>query len=450
MRISIVEPRAPFYNFYSAFMKHLPMMGPIYIGTILKNDGHDVTIYNENIDPLDFDRVKDSDILAISVMTSTAPRGYEIAERFREINPKGRIIAGGVHATFLPEEAALFADHVVVGEGEPVISDLVNNGGEQIVQGSRVENLDELPFPDFSLVAGLGNRMHITPISTSRGCPFECTFCSVSPMFGRKYRFRTSDSIIEELASRKHKRVFFYDDNFAANRARTKRLIEQMLERRITPKWTAQVRADVAKDEELVELMARANCEQLCIGFESLDAETLKRYNKKQTPEDVRTCIKVLHRYGIKVHGMFISEGYSDAYHRLGIDSLQLSILIPLIGSKLYTSVKSASQLIVRKFPTDWELFDGGHVVHLPENMSPLEMQRQTTQALKNFYSRHNALKCLLQGRFRDTGIRLMGYNLIKRWEAQNRDYVAKLKQAQARLSATAQVSPHSSSARSV
>jgi anaerobic magnesium-protoporphyrin IX monomethyl ester cyclase len=446
MKVSIVEPRAPFYNFYSAFMKHLPMMGPIYIGTILKNDGHDVTIYNENIAPLDFDRVKDSDVLAISVMTSTAPRGYEIAERFRELNPNGRIIAGGVHATFLPEEAALFADHVVVGEGEPVISDLVNNGGEQIVQGRPVENLDDLPFPDFSLVDGLKGRMPITPISTSRGCPFECTFCSVSPMFGRKYRFRSSDSIIEELARVKHKRVFFYDDNFAANRTRTKRLVEQMIDRRITPKWTAQVRADVAKDEELVRLMAKANCEQLCIGFESLDAETLKRYNKKQTPQDVKTCIEVLHRYGIKVHGMFISEGYSDVYHRLGIDSLQLSILIPLIGSKLYTSVKSASQLIVRKFPTDWELFDGGHVVHRPENMSPLEMQRQTIRALKSFYSRPNVLKCLLQGRFRDSAIRLMGYNIIKRWEAQNRDYMAKLKQAQARLSTTARVSPHHSS----
>ncbi|MGB2855019.1 MAG: hypothetical protein WBC55_11325, partial [Dehalococcoidia bacterium] len=155
---------------------------------------------------------------------------------------------------------------------------------------------------------------------------------------------------------------------------------------------------------------------------------------------------KMLHKYGIKVHGMFISEGYSDIYNKLGLDSLQLSILIPLIGSKLYTRVKNAKQFTVRKFPSDWELFDGSHVVHLPDNMSPLEMQKQTVQALKNFYSRYNATKLLLRGRIGDFGIRLMGYRIIKRWEAQNRDYAAKLKQAQALIKASAQTKPHSTS----
>jgi len=431
MKISVVEPKAPFYNFYSAFIKHLPLLGPIYIGTILKNEGHDVTIYNENIKPIDYSEIGDSDVLAISIMTSTAPRGYEIAKNFRALNPKGRIIIGGVHATFLPEEAAQYADHVITGEGELVISDVIKNGGERIIPGIPVENLDDLPFPDFSLVAGLSGRLRITPVSTSRGCPYDCTFCSVSPMFGRRYRFRTAESVLQELSRFKHRHIFFYDDNFGANRVRTKELLTKMIEHKISPGWTAQVRADLAKDKELVELMAKANCRQLCIGFESVNAETLKHYNKKQTPEDVKKCIEVLHKYGIKVHGMFISEGYSDVYHKLGIDSLQLSILIPLIGSKLYTKVKDAGQFIVKKFPADWELFDGGHVVHWPEGMSPVEMQWQTIQALKKFYSRYNAAKLLLRGKVRDFRLRLMGYIVIKRWEAQNKDYLAKLKQAQ-------------------
>lgn len=435
MKVTIVEPKAPFYNFYSAFIKHLPLLGPIYIGTILKNEGHNVTIYNENIKEVDYSEIGDSDILAISIMTSTAPRGYEIAKNFRALNPRGRIIIGGVHATFLPEEAAQYADHVITGEGELVISDVINNGGERIVPGIPVENLDDLPFPDFSLIAGLNGRMPITPISTSRGCPYACTFCSVSPMFGRRYRFRTTESVIQELSRFKHKTIFFYDDNFGANRVRTKELLNQMIEHKITPRWIAQVRADVAKDEELVELMARAKCLQLCIGFESVNAETLKRYNKRQTPEDVKSCIEVLHKYGLKVHGMFISEGYSDIYSKLGIDSLQLSILIPLIGSKLYTAVKDAGQFIVKRFPADWELFDGGHVVHRPEGMSPVEMQRQTLQALKKFYSRYNATKLLFRGKIRDFRIRLMGYYIIKRWEAQNKDYIAALNQAQTAFS---------------
>ena len=439
MKISLVEPKAPSYNVYTAFIKHLPLMGPIYLGSILKNDGHDVTIYNENIREIDYSRIQDSDVLGISIMTSTAPRGYEIAENFRALNPKGRIIIGGVHATFLPEEAAQYADHVVKGEGELVISDLVKYGGERIVECNPVLNLDDLPFPDFSLIEGLGKHLPMTPVSTSRGCPYDCTFCSVTAMFGRKYRFRSPESVIEELSRFKHKRIFFYDDNFGANRVRTKVLLNLMIERKITPPWITQVRADIAKDEELISLMAEANCSRLCIGFESVDPEVLKSYNKRQTPEDVTNCIKVLHKYGIKVHGMFISEGYSDIYDKLGIDSLQLSILIPIIGSRLYTSVKSARKFITEKFPTDWKLYDGGHVVHWPDNMSPYEMQKQTLKALKDFYSRYNMVKFLLRGKITDFGTRQMGHSIIKKWEAQNRDYLARLRRFQISPAASAE-----------
>ena len=431
MKISIVEPKTPFYNFYSAVVKHLPLLGPIYLGTILKNEGHDVTVYNENIKDIDYSRLKDSDVLGISMITSTAPRGYEIAEKFRQLNPRGRVIIGGSHATFLPEEAAQYADHVVTGEGESVICDLVRNGGDKIISGSPVENLDDLPFPDFSIVDGVDiskKRMPITPVSTSRGCPFNCTFCSVTAMFGRKYRHRSTESVIEEISQIKHRRIFFYDDNFDANKARTMDLLEKMIENKITTKWIAQVRADVAKDEELVALMARANCSQLCIGFESLNPEVLKKYNKKQNPEDISFCIDMLHKYGIKVHGMFISDGYTDIYHRLGIDSLQLCILVPILGSKLYTAVKSSGRFVTDRFPTDWKLFDGGHVVHWPDNLSPLEMQRQTVQALGSYYSRVNMTKLFLKGQWVNFRFRQMGRGVLKKWEIENRDYFAKLK----------------------
>ncbi len=432
MKISIVEPKTPFYNFYSAVVKHLPLLGPIYLGTILKNEGHDVTVYNENIKEIDYSQIKDSDVLGISMITSTAPHGYKIAEKFRQLNPRGRVIIGGSHATFLPEEAAQYADHVVTGEGESVICDLVKSGGEKIISGSRVENLDDLPFPDFSLIDGVDiskKRLQITPVSTSRGCPFDCTFCSVTAMFGRKYRFRSTESVIEEISQFKHRRIFFYDDNFDANKPRTKELLKQMIKNKITPPWIAQVRADVAKDEEMVALMAQANCSQLCIGFESLNPEVLKSYNKKQTPEDISSCIKILHKYGIKIHGMFISDGYTDIYHRLGIDSLQLCILVPILGSKLYTAVKGSGRFITDKFPTDWRLFDGGHVVHWPDNLSPLEMQRQTVQALRNYYSRVNMTKLFLKGQWMNFRLRQMGHDVLKNWEAENKDYVAKLKQ---------------------
>ncbi len=433
MKISLVEPKSPFYNFYSFLLKKQPLLGPIYLGTILKNQGHDVTIYNENMKEIDYPQLYDSDVLGISIMTSTAPRGYELANNFRKANPKGKVIIGGSHATFLPEEAAQFADVVVTGEGEPVISDVIEvikDGGDKIISGRPVENLDELPFPDFSLMHGFKKRLRYTPMSTSRGCPFDCTFCSVTAMFGRKYRFRSTESVIEEISRIKHRHIFFYDDNFDADKARTKTLLTEMIRRKLTPPWTTQVRADVAEDEELVKLMARANCKLLCIGFESIDPEVLKSYNKRQTPDDVRRCIEVLHKHGIRVHGMFISEGYTD-YNKLGIDTLQLSILVPILGSKLYAKVKDAKQLIIDKFPTDWKLCDGGHVVHWPDNMSPSDLQRQTIQAMQKFYSRRRATEMLVRGQWRNFRIRLAGSIIVGKWEVQNRDYLAKLKEIQ-------------------
>jgi radical SAM superfamily enzyme YgiQ (UPF0313 family) len=432
MKISFVEPKTPFYNFYTTVINRLPLLGPLYIGTILKNEGHDVTIYNENVRKLDYSKLEGSDILGISIMTSTAPRGYEIAKDFKLLNPRGKVIIGGSHATFMPEEAAQYADHVVTGEGELVISDLVKNGGDKIIPGKPVENLDDLPFPDFSLIDGL-KSLPITPMSTSRGCPNDCTFCSVTPMFGRKYRLRSAESIIQELSRFKHKHVFFCDDNFAVNKKVTKELLNLMIERGITPKWTAETGVGIAKDEEIVRLMAKAGCCRLCIGFESMNLETLKQYGKKQTPEDITNCIRVLHKYGIKVHGMFISEGYSDIYNKLGLDTLQLTILTPITGSRLYNAIKDAGRFLAQIYPSDWKLFDGCHVVHWPDNLSPHEMQKQTFQALKRFYSRVNAFKMLLRGKIEDFRIRRKGYQLLKRWEAQNKDYLARLKQIYAR-----------------
>jgi radical SAM superfamily enzyme YgiQ (UPF0313 family) len=201
-----------------------------------------------------------------------------------------------------------------------------------------------------------------------------------------------------------------------------------MIEHGINTKWTAQTGVNIAKDEELLQLMARAGCQRLCIGFESMNSETLKQYGKKQTPQDIVNCIKVLHKHGIKVHGMFISEGFSDIYHKLGLDTLQLTILTPITGSRLYSVIKDAGRFIAQIYPRDWNLFDGCHVVHQPDNLSPLEMQKQTMQALKKFYSRVNMVKMLLRGRYEDFRIRFAGYQIIKKWEAQNRDYLARLK----------------------
>ena len=186
MKIVLIEPAASEANVYSKL--HMPLLGPIYLGTILKNKGHEVEIYNEDIYRPDYSKLN-ADIIGISILTSTAKRGYEIAKKF----PKEKVIIGGIHASLLPHEALEFARQVVVGEAEDVIIDIVEGKRtEPIVYGEPIQNLDNLPHPDFSLIKGNRFPGLITSVSTSRGCPFDCTFCSVTKVFGRKYRFRSA------------------------------------------------------------------------------------------------------------------------------------------------------------------------------------------------------------------------------------------------------------------
>ncbi len=122
-----------------------------------------------------------------------------------------------------------------------------------------MENLDALPFADLSLIKGR-EQIKITPIATSRGCPFDCSFCSVTKMFGRGFRERSVDSVVEEMQRLEPRVTFFYDDNFTANRERTKVLLDTMLSKGLTASWSAQARVDVVKDKELLKLMQRSNC----------------------------------------------------------------------------------------------------------------------------------------------------------------------------------------------
>lgn len=167
MKIIFIEPRSSEANVYSKIP--MPLLGPIYLGTILRNAGHEVEIYNEDIYKPDYSKLS-ADLVGISLLTSTANRGYEIAKFF----PREKVILGGVHASLVPEEAIQYARQVVVGEAEEVILDIVNGKlTDKIVQGRPIVNLDSLPNPDFNLIKGFDTKRVIAPVSTSRGCPHD-------------------------------------------------------------------------------------------------------------------------------------------------------------------------------------------------------------------------------------------------------------------------------------
>ncbi|MCX5714488.1 MAG: radical SAM protein [Candidatus Omnitrophica bacterium] len=415
MKIVLIEPCACEANVYSKIP--MPLLGPVYLGTILKNRGHEVEIYNENIHAPDYASLK-ADVIGISILTPTAKRGYEIAKKF----PKEKVIIGGVHASLLPSEALEYARQVVVGEAEDVIADVVEGRRlESVVQGRAVEDLDTLPNPDFSLIKGYRSSPLVMPISTSRGCPFDCSFCSVTKMFGREYRFRSAENIIKEMKSRKTKQFFICDDNFAAHPKRTRVLLGLMLKNKIRP-WVCQVRCDVAKDNEILNLMARAGCSAVCVGFESVNPSTLAAFQKRQTVEEIVAAIRSFHKKKIKIHGMFVLGGEDDNKNTIWetlkfvikqkIDTMQLTILTPFPGTKVYEELESQKRI----FTKDWNLYDAQHIVFNPKLLSAHELQLNVLRAYTKFYSIRMAFYLLIKLRLRNAMFRFMGYAIVKEW----------------------------------
>jgi radical SAM superfamily enzyme YgiQ (UPF0313 family) len=438
LKIRLIEPAPPSVNILS--YGFYPRLGLPLIGAALKAAGHDVRIYCPQAAPIDHDDVSSADLVGISTTTSTAPAAYALADELRAAGLP--VIIGGPHPTFVPDDALPHADFVARGEGgDGLMLELIDAlaGRRQLesIRGlsfwrdersvhnelrERCADLDSLPTPDLSLIVG-SERIRETPVMTSLGCPFDCTFCTVTMMFGRKYRQRSPESVIAELEAAKRSSVFFYDDNFAADKKRLKVLLQMMIDRGITPKWQAQVRTDVARDDELLDLMRRSGCRRLALGFESIDQATLDGYAKSQSVQDITDAIAALHRHGIKCHGMFVVGAESDTARtardtvafaeRYGIDSLMLNILTPALGTKQYELMDAGERI----FEHRWQFYDGQHVIFRPQNMTPVQLQTEVVCGYRHFYSLKRSLKYLVSLRFGRLLEHLWGWVYIRRWQ---------------------------------
>lgn len=444
-KIVLVETRSPDYHVYSRYP--LPRLGTVLLGTILKEAGYDVKIFVENISPLKLDELFDADLVGISTITSTVQRGYELSKLLKTENIP--VLMGGPHVTFMPDEALQFCDFVIRGEADDVILYFVraleeNNGNFERIPGLsfnlegkivhnpgffRCESLDSLPIPDFHLISGYKN-LPVYPVMTSRGCPYDCKFCSVTQLFGRKYRFKSPLKILQEIRATNSDWIFFYDDNFTASPARTKELLRLMLKNNITPHWTAQVRTDVVRDKELLSLMKDTNCYALYIGIESINPETLQYYNKKQTLDEIKMCIDSLHDNGIKVHGMFVLGSDHDTVEVIretvkfarsyNIDTVQFMILTPLPGTLLFEQLEREKRILTKA----WYLYDGHHVVYRPKNMTPFHLQVETLKAMKKFYSFTQVLKNFFSFQLYTFIITITARRIIRQWKRRNRYYI--------------------------
>ncbi len=449
-KIILIEPKSPNLHIYSQYP--LPRLGLYILGNLMENKGWEVEIFFEENQKIDFDRIKTANLLGISTITSTAPRAYAIADKVREMNIP--VIMGGPHVTFLTNEALKHTDYVIRGEGEEALSAFID-AWEKDGDFSKVPNLsyrkngklihnplnpfiqdlDTIPTPDFSKYSfhakSVGSFRTI-PIQTSRGCPFNCTFCSVTGMFGRKYRLRSIQNIIEELRRYNNRKnfIFFYDDNFAANKKRAKELLRAMIAENFKFKWSTQVRTDVAKDKELLKLMKKSGCYYLYIGLESINPRSLESMEKKQTLEDIIQAVKAIRRFRIHIHGMFVYGFDDDTWttvkktvkfaKKIKLSSTQFLILTPLPGSRLFKKIVAERRILFK----DWSLYDAHHVVFQPARLTLSSLQKAQIISHKKFYSTIQMIKNTLRFKWIELGIAHYARNLNKIWQKKNKTYL--------------------------
>jgi radical SAM superfamily enzyme YgiQ (UPF0313 family) len=419
---------------------------------MMKNRGWEAEVIFEEIERVDPERLAAADLVGISTITSTAPRAYEIADAARMMGVP--VILGGPHVSFMPDEALDHADFVLRGEGERALMKFIDawEGGRDFsnvpnlsytVNGRPLHNdmqphcldLDSLPWPDFSLMRGGIKRIagqRIIPIQTSRGCPFDCSFCSVTGMFGRNYRFRSTEHVIGELRmyDAPGNFVFFYDDNFTANRRRAKELLRAMIGEGFRFKWSTQVRVDVARDAELMDLMKEAGCHTVFIGFESVNPVSLREMKKKQDLEDIIAAINALKKRRIHIHGMFVHGFDGDDWSsveatvafakKVQLTSYQFMILTPLPGSEFYRRTADEGRLLTG----DWSLYDTHHVVFRPKRFTPPELQWAQLYSHRKLYSAFQIMKKLLKGNLVGAGLSIYAHRLNGSWQRKNRDYL--------------------------
>lgn len=381
-----------------------PLLGPLAVAGLFDRDRHDVRFIDETIDAIDFDLP--TDVVCLTAMTATAPRAYEIAREFRARGVT--TVMGGIHASFCAEEVTRHCDVAVVGEAEAIFPELLadlESGHPRAVYGTLQTrpSLASLPMPRYDLVRK--RKYFVGSVSeTRRGCPYDCDFCTVKNMFGRKVRDRDTDEAIdaiEAMISVTGRHVFFADDDFTAQWRQALAFCERITERRVKFDWICQGDIKVAEHPDLLEAMARAGCAGIFIGYESLQPEAALR--KLGRAPDLRRSLlertRIIQRHGLLVQGGFVfgwDHDGPDVFDRTlefmfeaELDFIQASALTPFPGTELRDRLLAERRITHPGTAdvADWARYNFVQAVIQPMRMDQDALQQGVLHVWRTFYS---------------------------------------------------------------
>ncbi len=392
MKLLLISPRSSEKKTPVGFK--VPQLA-LHILAALTPEDISISIVDEQVSDVDFSKYYD--LVGISIMTATAKRGYHLAKTFKEKGSK--IVYGGIHASVMPEEAINYGDAVVIGEAEeswPMLIEDFKNNSLKAFYRSPPSYLTKAPLPKRTIKIDRSILGYKWPgIYTTRGCPYNCEFCSVSDVYGRKIRHLPIPLVIKDIENAESKFFLLLDDNVAADPKYARDLFQTLAPLKI--EWGGQSTIAIARDSHLLRLCQKSGCQGLFIGLESVSPMSMSRmYKTFKSIKENEDAIKKIQDSGILFHPSFVF-GFDDDSKTIFDDTLEFlyknrittatfNILTPYPGTRLYQRLRKEGRLISE----DWSLYNHSTVVFRPKNMTERELAEGYFYLKKDFYSLNN------------------------------------------------------------
>ncbi|HUT57068.1 MAG TPA: radical SAM protein [Phycisphaerae bacterium] len=362
----------------------------------------EITIVDENLGLPDYPAMPRPDLVGITAFTSQANRAYEVATHFRRLGVP--VVMGGIHATMCRDEVMRRVDSVVTGEAEgiwPQVLEDARHGSLKPRYNGGLAEINDVPSARHDLLAG---GYAFGAIQTTRGCPLNCSFCSVTAFNGARYRQRPIADVVREFQSIREKRVLVVDDNLIGTRteqiARAKDMFRAMAQAKLRKEWIAQATINFADDEELLALAAKAGCRGVFIGFESPTPEGLQELGKKYNllkGRNFRASVRRIQQQGILVAGSFIigldvdepgiGRRIAEVASQYHVDILNVLFLTPLPGTRLWDQMKAEDRIALDSFPEDWKYYTLTFPVARYKHLSLDGIIKEMISCNRRFYS---------------------------------------------------------------
>jgi len=408
MKITLVCPGWKNKGLNSISFFKLPPQSLIQLASLTPLDW-EVKIIDENNDIINFD--EPTDFVGLTAMTALVPRAYEIAEEFRKRGVP--TIMGGIHASMLPDEAIKYVDSVVIGEADVIWSNILDDFRQgnlkKVYRAIYPVSLDFISCREIKRTYPvyfsryLPFNLNFAYIQTSRGCPVNCDFCSVTKFNGKRIRHKSIPYLLREIEQEKKNGfnyILFIDDNIVANKGYAKGLFQEL--KHLNVRWLCQTDIRIA-DEDVLDLACESGLSAVFLGLESISSSSLKNSvsnMKEHWRLGYEKAIRRLHDRGVIIEGSFIFGFDGDSKDNFKttvnwaienkIDIAQFSILTPLPGTSLFAKMSQQGRITTK----DWSRFNTFKCVfQLPSDWTKDELENELKESYKKFYSFPSILK---------------------------------------------------------